>query len=151
MIIDRLENINAYGNLGEHFRTAASWLTGRDLSTLPLGSITIDGRNVFANLADNLLSRETPAYEAHHLYADIQLIVDGQERFFLGIAGRIGDPEPDSDFYPCEADSGISFDLARGWFVIFLPGEMHAPGNPCGIPSVCRKLVIKVLCGDSAR
>ena len=145
MIIDRIGNIMAYEGLGEHFRTAAAWLAGRDFSAQAPGSLEIDGRNVFASLADNPLSREKPSYEAHRLYADIQLVVSGRERFYLGAEGRIGAPAPDSDFYPCEVSSGMPFDLENGWFVIFLPGEMHAPGNPCDGPSVCRKLVVKVL------
>ena len=105
----------------------------------------MDGERVYATLADNLLSRETPAYEAHRRYSDIQVIVDGKETFYLGTEGNIGQLIPEKDFCPCEVSAGIPFVLESGWFVIFLPGEMHAPGNPAGEPSVCRKMVIKVL------
>ena len=65
MIIDKVENIGKYAALGENFRTAAEWLAGQDLSALVPGTVQLDGERVFATLADNLLSRETPAYEAH--------------------------------------------------------------------------------------
>ena len=146
MIIDRIENIMAYAGLGEHFRTAADWLNGQDLSATEPGQIPIDGKNVFASLADNTLSREEPAYEAHRLYADIQIIVNGHELFYLGKEGETGAGSPGSDFYPCSVSAGIPFTLESGWFVIFLPGEMHAPGNPVDRTSSCRKMVVKVLC-----
>ena len=70
--------------------------------------------------------------------------MDGHDKFYLGTEGTVQDPVPDSDFCPCEVTAGISFVLERDWFVIFLPGEMHSPGNPAGEPSVCRKMVIKI-------
>ena len=146
MIIDRIENIKAYAGLGEHFRTAAEWLAGQDIHSLAPGQIGIDGEKVFATLADNQLSRKEPAYEAHRLYADIQLVIDGKELFYLGTEGESADFTPGSDFCPCEVRAGLPFTLESGWFVIFLPGEMHAPGNPAGEPFVCRKMVVKVLC-----
>ena len=145
MIIDKIENVRKYAALGEHFRTAAEWLAGQDLSALTPGTVQVDGERVYATLADNLLSRETPAYEAHRRYSDIQVIVDGKETFCLGTEGNIGQLIQEKDFCQCEVSTGIPFVLESGWFVIFLPGEMHAPGNPAGEPSVCRKMVIKVL------
>lgn len=145
MIIDQTKNIGKYAGLGEHFRTAAEWLAGQDLSALVPGTFQVDGKQVFATLADNQLSRETPAYEAHRCYADILVIVDGKETFYLGTEGKAGQLIPEKDFCQCEVSAGLPFVLESGWFAIFLPGEMHAPGNPAGRPSVCRKLVVKVL------
>lgn len=144
MIVDRIENIRKYAGLGEPFRTAAEWLDRQDLSALAPGSFPVDGDRVFATLADNSLAREMPAYEAHRLYADIQLVVDGKEKFYLGTAGTAEEGTPGGDFYPCRVSAGLPFVLESGWFVIFLPGEMHAPGNPADKPSVCRKMVVKV-------
>ena len=144
MIVDRLENIGHYACLGPNFAAAVRWLASADLCALEPGTYPIDGENVYATVADNRLERETPAFEAHHLYADIQLILGGEERFFLGWSGRETDPKPERDLYFCEADASLSFTLAEGQFAIFLPGELHAPGNPAGEPSVCRKMVVKV-------
>ena len=144
MIVDHISRIDRYAGLGESFRTAARWLRETDLHALTPGNFEIDGENVFASLADNVLDREEPAYEAHHRYADIQLILSGKERFFLGWEGREGAGAPGSDFFPCEADRALELTLEADQFVIFLPGEMHAPGNPAQAPAVCRKLVVKV-------
>ncbi len=145
MIIDSVDHIRKYAGLGEHFRTAVEWLSGKDLSALTPGSYPVNGENVFATLADNRLSEKEPAYEAHRLYSDIQVVVAGKEKFFLGTDGSMGEETPGRDFYPCRVSSGLPFVLESGWFVIFLPSEMHAPGNPAEGPSVCRKMVVKVL------
>ena len=144
MIVDRLENLGRYAALGENFAAAARWLAETDLEKTEPGAVRIDGDRVYATTADNRLERETPLFEAHHLYADIQVILSGKERFYLGWAGREGPQEPGKDLYFCEADGALCFDLAPGQFAIFLPGELHAPGNPAGAPSVCRKMVVKV-------
>ena len=145
MIIDRLDRINRYAGLGANFATAARWLLETDLHGMEPGTVQIDGDRVYATLADNRLEPKTPAFEAHHLYTDIQLILKGRERFLLGWDGQEGDPpNPDSDYYPCEAEQALPFTLEENQFVVFLPGELHAPCNPDGAPSVCRKLVVKV-------
>ncbi len=151
MIIDHMKNIGAYGALSPNFRSACRWLTEQDPTALAPGEYRIDGENVFANLADNELTRETPAYEAHRLYADIQLVIRGRELFRFGMEGKIPEQKPDSDFYPCGASSDMPFVLEDGWFVIFLPGEIHAPGNPPEGPCTCRKLVVKVRCPELFR
>ncbi len=144
MIVDRVDRIGAYAALSRNFATAARWLDTTDLHALQPGSIAIDGDRVFANLADNFLDRETPAFESHHLYADLQLVLSGRERFLLGWSGREGAAAPGADYYPSEAEETLAFTLGPDQFVIFLPGELHSPGNPDGAPAVCRKLVVKV-------
>ncbi len=147
MIIDRLERIEVYKGLGKNFATASRWIRETDLHGMETGTVRIDGERVYATLANNRLERETPAFETHHLYADIQLILKGWERFLLSWNGREGETEPGTDFFPFEADRTLSFVLEEEQFVIFLPGEAHAPGNPAGEPSECRKLVVKVRVG----
>ncbi len=148
MIIDRIENIGKYRELGENFKIACEWLRARDPSAMKPGEFPIDEKNVFASLADNELTRRTPAYEAHRLYADIQLIISGHERFGFGTEGTLCENKQGSDFYPCQVDKNMFFVLESGWFVIFLPGEIHAPGNPVDRRDVCRKMVIKVYCPE---
>ena len=145
MIIDRLKNISSYTGLGENFGTAARWLEQADLGALAAGTVEIDGERVFATLAENRLSDGEPAFEAHRRYADIQVILDGKERFLLGTEAEILSPEPGTDFYPCRAAKSMEAVLEPGQFVIFLPGEAHSPGNAAGEQKLCRKLVVKVL------
>ena len=144
MIIDRLENIASYKNLGGAFAEAAAWMERTDLKALPDGRTEVAGDRVFATMAENPLSREQTGFEVHRLYADIQLVLGGKERFFYGTEREILPPDPGTDFYPCRVGKSIGFILEPGQFAIFLPGEAHAPGNAAEGAERCRKLVVKV-------
>ena len=143
MIVDTLSNIGRYASLGENFATAAGFLLKTDLNALPLGVTEVDGQKVYVNLADNYLDRADMAWEAHDRYADIQLILKGQERFGWSTTAVPGPLE--GDFRACAGEKDFDFALTDNQFVIFLPGEPHAPGNPDGPAALCRKLVVKVL------
>lgn len=144
MIVDHLRNIQRYACLGENYAKAAEFLMNTDLNALPLGKTVIDGERVFANLADNYLDREVMTWEAHQKYTDIQLILRGKERFAWADRASYGPLQ--GDFQACyPEDEPLSFALEEGWFVIFLPGEPHSPGNPVNAPGNCLKLVVKVL------
>lgn len=146
MIVDRLEHLSRYACLGQNFATAVRYLAEHSPLAAETGSVPIDGSKVFANVAVNPLSRETPAYELHRHHADIQIVLSGRERFLIGREVRITAAHPDHDFYACDADEAVEFTLGAGQFVIFLPDEPHAPGNPDGQPSDCKKMVVKVEC-----
>ena len=145
MIIDWIRNISSYINLGNHFADAVKWLKKTDLDTLSCGCIDIAGEQVFATLAENRLSRGEASFEAHRRYADIQIILEGKEGFFLGTEAEILPPEPGTDFCPCRVGNSLEFTLEPGQFAVFLPGEAHSPGNAAGEHEFCKKLVVKVL------
>ena len=148
MIIDHIENLGRYAGLNEHFATAARFFQEHSPWDLPLGRTVIDGEHVFVNTAVNELSRDTMAWEAHAIYADIQLILEGQERFGWTDLCEREPLDPVRDFQVCHGEARMDFVLSPGQFVIFLPGEPHAPGNPAGLPAPCKKAVIKVRCGQ---
>ena len=81
MIVDKLSNLSRYAGLGKNFAAAAHWFEEHGASSLPMGRMEIDGSQVFVNTAVNRLDRTEMAWEAHALYADIQLILEGEERF----------------------------------------------------------------------
>lgn len=149
MLIDRLpekakEFAFDYARLGKHFAAAAQFLETADFAALPVGKHAIDGENVFVLMQEYAQQEKEPAYEAHDRYADIQLVLRGSERFRWGK----GVPGPlNGDFREVtQVEGAVEFTLGEGQFVVFLPGEAHAPGLPEKGPAFCRKAVIKVLC-----
>ena len=144
MIIDTLEHIDRCVNLGRNFAQAVEFLLGTDLSALSLGKGEIDDGRVYYDLQENVLNRGNPVWEAHEQYADIQLILRGRERFGWGIAGWYDPMNLEKDYCACRAVEGFDFTLSQGQFVIFMPGEPHAPGL-FGGEDRCLKLVVKVL------
>ena len=142
MIVDKLEAFGRYAGLGKHFETAAAFVKSHDLAQLPLGRTEVDGDNVFINVFENVYDRPDMFWEAHNLYADVQIVLSGSERFGWGRAFEYDAPQ--GDLIVCSDVTGFDFTLTSGQFVIFLPPEPHSPGNPAGDDEPCRKAVIKV-------
>ena len=143
-----IETLSANGfsfdweNLGRHFAAARDFLLTADLSALAPGRHPIDGDNVFVNIQEYTQEEKAPAYEAHDVYADIQLVLRGSERFRWGhgVPGELN-----GDFRPVtEVEAYVEFTLHENQLVIFLPGEAHAPGLPEKGSAFCRKAVVKV-------
>ena len=128
-------------------KKAWDWLSSHDPYALPLENVEIDGRNVYAFVQENRLERaiSQASYEVHAKYADIQLILDGEESFGWSSEKQIADIDPvkDAGFGPAVTEQVLT--LKGGQFVIFLPGEAHAPGLSDEPGRLCRKMVIKVL------
>ena len=147
MIIDHISNLGRYAGLGPNFAAAAAYFGARAAQELADGRTEIDGENVFINTSVNRLERTDMAWEAHALYADIQLVLAGREKFGWSDEAEMDPLEPGRDFRTCRAEPKVTFTLEAGQFVIFLPGEAHAPGMPAeGRPEDCRKAVVKVRC-----
>ena len=146
MILDKMENLHRYAELGPHFRTAADYLSRTDLLSIPLGNHEVDGRKVYIMSQENHLVPKDMFWEAHAKYADLQIVLTSAECFAWGYEGRLGELDETRDFRTCEVEKYIPYQVDAGMFTIFLPGEMHSPGNAPGHETVCRKLVVKVLC-----
>ncbi|MTJ83110.1 MAG: DUF386 domain-containing protein [Telmatospirillum sp.] len=130
--------------------TAVEAVRRHDTSGLPTGRYDIDGSDSFF-LVQELTTRALPdtRSEAHRDYADVQLVLDGRERFGFAPADAALPPaeehfdDRDIAFYP--ALRGESFvDLTPGMFAIFYPGELHRPCCAVGEPAPVRKIVIKL-------
>lgn len=148
MIIDTLQNIARYRGLGENFAKAVDFLESADVFALPLGNFEIDGRAAYGFVTEKSLERENLRWEAHEVYADIQLNLGGAERIgWLPLAGQPTEapynPEKDIAFYT-EPSKGLECRLHPGDFMIFLPGELHRPDCPVPGEPMARKMVVKV-------
>ncbi len=151
MIIDSVSNMDQYQSLGSNFATAARFLRETDLSALPLGRIEIDGKKVYATVTDTDLTKTPAAWEVHRAYADIQLIISGDESIGYYPLSRLDAPlqfPADKDAVKVEGLPGTLFPLKAGEMMILLPQDMHLPNCPVGGASHARKMVMKVLLDD---
>ena len=133
-----------FGKLGPNFATAQKFLFSQDFSQLPLGKTEIDGKNVYVNVMEYTQAPGEPAFEAHDRYGDIQLVLEGTERFLWGY-GELGPLNEAKDKRTVKCENYVSFVLKANQFAIFLPGEAHAPNLPEDQGGFCRKAVVKVL------
>jgi len=132
MIIDRLENADAYRGLGPRIAAALDWLRQTPVSLLTDGKHSLDGDLLYA-----IVQRYRPKglseakWEAHRRFADVQYIAAGEERIGWralddGLAIlKPYDPQKDVEFFDARGDL---LSVRAGHFAVFLPQDVHAPG-----------------------
>jgi YhcH/YjgK/YiaL family protein len=147
MIIDTLNNGSKYTSLHPLFATAFDFINQNDLATLADGTIEItEGLKVIVSNA-NGKTRETSLakFECHDKNIDIQVCVKGLETIAWKPREKCvtpnGEYNPDKDVRFFNDTPDMDFQLTDGQFVIFYPGDVHAPMIGEG---EIKKLVFKV-------
>ncbi len=148
MIYDKIENMGRYFNGDDKFAAVEPALKAFLKSPFDSGKIEIDGDNMWCNVAKYDVKADSPLkYEAHRVYADVQIMVDGEELF--GWA-NINECEITEDFKDgndiafMQARDGQFFALKKGYFAVFFPEDAHAPCRKSENADFAHKLVFKV-------
>jgi YhcH/YjgK/YiaL family protein len=149
MISDKLERLGLYASVSARFPAAVKFLQTNP-AALPDGRHDILGDDCFA-LVQGYTTKPIveAAFEAHRVYADIQVVLSGEETLLwapLENVGAVMQPyvaEKDIAFYAAPKRS-TALHLRTGEFAVFFPTDAHAPGLQTGGPVAVRKVVIKV-------
>ncbi len=148
MIIDHINYSDAYLNLSPRIRKGLEFLKALDFDTLQPGRNDIDGDSLFA-ISQEYETRDPKdgKWESHRLYADIQMVVDGEERIgYAALESMVVKTE-----YLAERDcaiyegAGDFIRFQKGVFGIFFPQDVHMPSIALDQPSHVKKVVVKVL------
>lgn len=146
MILDKLQNASRYYCLHSRFEKAFRFLQESDLTTLPLGQIAIEGRDLFAIISEGTGIPESDAkLEVHRQYIDIQFVVSGTDHMGwkdLALCEAPDVPyneERDAAFFPDKTKNW--FDVPAGSFTIFYPDDAHAAMIT---EEAVRKIVLKI-------
>ena len=136
-----------YSKLSDGFKKFFDYISGRDVFSLPEGRCELDSDRLFFTVSNSDLRPEADApLEAHRKYADIQILLEGQERIGIKPAAsclRVKTPysaERDIEFFLDAPD--VFLTLKPGSFAVFMPSDAHAP--LVGSGSV-KKCIVKVL------
>lgn len=143
MIFDKVENLYKYKKINPSFKDVIEFINNIDLSSLPLGKKIIDEK-LWYNSQEYIGKEENNRFESHIKYIDIQLIVDGEEYIYYSKDKPIVTELNDSDCYFTMSEDKTILKLTKGYFAIFLPGELHNPGIRSNDKMV-KKIVFKVL------
>ena len=120
MIADRLENIGCYRTLSSNFEAAVAFLEKTDLDLLPVGQFEVKGKDVYGFVVDRTLEEEPRQWEIHKKYADIQLVLEGNERIGWCVLDEdFPSYDEDKDVAFSEDITGRDFTLGRNEFMIF--------------------------------
>jgi YhcH/YjgK/YiaL family protein len=144
MIIDSLKNLDLYVGLNQLFERAFNFLKLTDLETAECGILHLQGDDVWVNITQAEPKSQAEALlETHDQYIDIQVPLTHTER--MGYAPRVllppaaYDAARDIAFY--EAPAGNYLEVEPGMFVIFFPGDAHAPAIT---DTPLKKVIVKV-------
>jgi YhcH/YjgK/YiaL family protein len=148
MIVDQLAKADMYAHLGARFAVALKFLQTNDWTKFENGKYEIEGKDVFAVVSEYPSKKfEDAKWEAHKKYADIQVVVKGEEK--MGYAPL--DTMTEKDAYNPEKDivflngSGDYITAKPGSFLIFFPHDAHQPCVAINGSVPIKKVVIKVL------
>ena len=147
MIYAEISDLSKYLGIHKNIDTAIHYLEHCDLKTLVAGRNEVDGDNVFINrFGYETMPEEKAFFESHEDYADIHLLVSGQEK--IGVS----DPRLLTEFDRNPADDFIGYHgevenyshMTPDKFLIAFPGEAHMVKLQYKNPVRVEKAVVKV-------
>lgn len=145
MIYDSIMNIEAYRGINRRLMKGLEILKDTDFSSMADGIYEAEGKDLFYFLQSYETKPFNDKPEAHKLYADIMMMLDGKEQIGVAPLEAVEDtgerPEGDIRFY---CGKTVPILLEGNKFAVFFPGDAHAPGIAVDGPEKCRKCVVKV-------
>lgn len=148
MVIDHLENVGKYSNLGDRIALALKYISETDFSVIEKGKYQLDGDLVYAAVSEYQTKPIADCkIEAHKKYIDVQYIISGEEAMGLTL---LKDQQPsipyneekDCVFYE-EPTSLVNF--KSGMFAIYFPHDLHQPCISINEGCTVKKVVVKVM------
>ena len=132
MILDTLDRLDAYGYISPMMDKVVEFFRNTDLASLEPGRIVLQGDDLFVNVnRQGAQTRQEAPIEAHREYIDIQVPISCDEEMGFVSASFLPAPsvpysaEKDVAFYPGLSDTYLN--VRKGMFIVFFPGEGHAP------------------------
>lgn len=146
MILDTLDKLENYGYISPLMDKVVDFFRKTDLKSLEPGRIVLKDDDLFVNVnRQGAQTRDEAPIEAHKEYIDIQVPISSDEEMGYVSAAFLPEPsvpysrEKDVAFYPGLCDTYLN--VRKGLFVVFFPGEGHAPAiTEAGI----LKLIVKI-------
>jgi YhcH/YjgK/YiaL family protein len=152
MIVATLDQLAKQAAVPPRLRKALDFLQNTDLLALDDGRVEIDGPEVFALVQsyDTRPIPDTPRFEAHRKYLDVQYLASGQEAMGWASLDQLDvtvEYIPDKDILLGHVPQGAYcfVPFAAGQAILLYPTDAHAPMHAAGEPEPVNKIVVKVL------
>jgi biofilm protein TabA len=150
MITSTLAHLHWYKTISPNFEKAIDYVLSTDFRDLEPGKYAVDGEDVMAIVNEYTTKPAAECDpESHRDYADIQLMVEGVEKFgYIPFRGQEAttpySPGKDVAFYSIPGEEINYITLQPGEFIIFFPSDIHQPEIFSQQPALVRKVVMKV-------
>ena len=148
MIYCAKQALERYRGLHPNLDRAIDELAIRNLAQLPMGQTAVDEDRVFFNRFDYITGDCAQAlFETHLRYADIHLLLSGEEEIAVAHAQAHMEAERDEtrDYIGTRGERECNCVMQPHKALIVFPGEAHRSGQMRGEPCAVQKVVCKVL------
>ena len=146
MIFDTLEHWREYTWKNKHFQRAFDYIETLSPTTAD-GRYPIDSDLIYCMVQTyETRPREGHQFESHRTYADIHILLEGEESILWAPTPDltiIKPYEPDTEFYAL-TPAPTELVLTPGRFCVLFPQDAHAPSTTHIAQSSVRKAVVKV-------
>ena len=152
MIYCKQKELNRYRGLSHNLDTAIDFILNGSFDSLPMGKTIVDGEAVYINRFDYDTVPE-PITEGHILYADVHVVLEGEEIVAVSDISDLKEIErkEDEDYIGFSGKFRSLNILRPGDVLVVFPEDAHSPKRICGEnPSHVKKAVIKVLVRDES-
>ena len=145
MLYDTLRHWEQYKDVHPGVAAGLAFLANTNVAALPDGRHDIC-EGVFANIMRYETKAENTTPERHEQYADLFYLLEGEEVVGYCPVEELGQEvtaNPDGDIWIHEGKT-VQLPLGRNRFMVFFPGDGHAPSIGPNGPAPARKCVVKV-------
>lgn len=128
MIYTKRKNLHRYLGQSEGMDTAIRHILSADLRQLSKGRNEVDGDQVFINRFDyQTMPQEQAIWEGHIQYADIHVLLSGQEKIGVTNVDMLAETvrKPDEDFVGFEGPVMSWFPMTTEDILIVFPEDVH--------------------------
>lgn len=149
MILDQISQMKNYVSTLPALQHVIDILESGKLDSLELGNYSTEHKNLRYNLFTYKTEKnEASEYEVHRKEADVQILLKGHER--MDIASRdvlttTKAYDDTKDFLMVKGEKLLSYHANQDSFIVFFPGEPHAPNLVDEKTSQVVKVVFKIL------
>lgn len=147
MIYTKRKNLHRYLGQSEALDTAIRYLQTADLHSLAKGRNEVDGNQVFINRFDyQTMPQEQAIWEGHIQYADIHVLLSGQEKIGVSNVEALTETvrKTDEDFVGFEGPVETWFPMTTEDILIVYPEDIHMVKVTDGKSTLVEKACFKV-------
>ena len=147
MIFCKMTELPFYKGICANLDNAIDYAMHHSLKDLQLGSTPITGEDVYINRFDYTTKEpDQLLFETHQIFADIHLILEGQEMILTAPVETLNKVEADNntDYIGSDGKETAVFHMRSDTVLIVFPGEAHKVKCTDGCSVLIKKGVIKV-------